>query len=438
MGILKKIVAVEEGELAPMLWAALYYFLLLAAYFVIRPIRDEMGIAGGVRNLPWLFLGTLLGMLLIHPLFTALVSRLPRRLFIPLTYIFFAANLLTFWLVFVMISEGAGIWAGRIFFIWTSVFNLFVVSIFWSLMADLFRPEQAKRLFGFVAVGGTVGAVVGSSLTAFLAKQLGPTNLILVSAAILVMALIAARLLMASADRGPVDEDSLDRPKPQIEQPMGGGILDGIRAALSSSYLLGIVGYMLLYTITATFLYFQQAEIVEASFTDRTARTVFFARIDLAVNSLTAITQIFLTGRIVRSIGVALALATLPLVCVLGFAAVGVTPTLMTIAVFQILRRSSNYAIARPCREMLYTVVPRDAKYKAKNFIDTFVYRFGDQVGAWSYAGLGTLGFGAAAVSLVAAPLAAVWLAIGLWLGRRQKAMVNQPVTAPRRSPDRA
>jgi AAA family ATP:ADP antiporter len=437
MGFLKKIVAVEDSELAPMLWAALYYFLLLAAYFVIRPIRDEMGIAGGVRNLPWLFLGTLLGMLLIHPLFTALVSRLPRRLFIPLTYLFFAVNLVGFWLLFLSISEGAGIWAGRIFFVWTSVFNLFVVSIFWSLMADLFRPEQAKRLFGFVAVGGTVGAVVGSSVTAFLAERLGPTNLLLVSAGILVLALVAARQLMAAADRGRIDDDPLRPPMPQVERPVGGGVLDGIRTVISSGYLLGIVGYMLLYTITATFLYFQQAEIVDVSFTDRAARTVFFARVDLAVNSLTAITQLFLTGRIVRRIGVALALATLPLVCVLGFAAVGVTPTLMTIAVFQILRRSSNYAIARPCREMLYTVLPRDAKYKAKNFIDTFVYRLGDQVGAWSYSGLGALGFGAAAISLVAAPLAVVWMIIGLWLGRRQKVMANQPVRAPRTSPDR-
>jgi AAA family ATP:ADP antiporter len=418
-----------------MLWAALYFFLLLAAYFVIRPIRDEMGVAGGVRNLKWLFLGTLLGMLLIHPFFTALVSRLPRRLFIPLSYTFFAANLIAFWIFFLTISEGAGIWAGRVFFVWTSVFNLFVVSIFWSLMADLFRPEQAKRLFGFVAVGGTVGAVVGSSVTAFLAARIGPTNLLLVSAAILGLALLAARKLMTTVSDSRVDDDPLRPPSAQIEQPVGGDIFDGIRTVFSSNYLLGIVGYMLLYTITATILYFQQAEIVEASFSDRAVRTVFFARIDLAVNILTALTQIFFTGRIVRRIGIALALATLPLVCVFGFAALGVAPTLMAVAIFQILRRSSNYAIARPCREMLYTVIPRSAKYKAKNFIDTFVYRFGDQVGAWSYAGLGALGLGAASISLVATPLAAVWMVIGLWLGGRQNKMATSP-QAPEKHPD--
>ena len=408
-----------------MLLAALYYFLLLAAYFVIRPIRDDMGIAGGVRNLPWLFLGTLLGMLLVHPLFTALVSRLPRRLFIPISYTFFAVNLVVFWLLFQTISEDAGIWTGRVFFVWTSVFNLFVVSIYWSLMADLFRPAQAKRLFGFIAVGGTVGAVVGSSVTAFLANRVGPTNLLLVSAAILGLAMLAARKLMSTVTRSRIDDDPLRPPTAQIEQPVGGGVFDGVRTVFASNYLLGIVTYMLLYTITATFLYFQQAEIVEVSFTDRAARTVFFARIDLAVNILTALTQIFLTGRIVRRIGVALSLATLPLVCILGFAALGVTPTLIAIAIFQVLRRSSNYAIARPCREMLYTVLPRSAKYKAKNFIDTFVYRFGDQVGAWSYTGLGALGLGAAAISLVAAPLAAVWLVIGLWLGREHKVLAT-------------
>jgi len=423
MDFLNRIVAVEDKEVPPMLWATLYYFLVLAAYFVIRPIRDEAGVAAGVRNLPWLFLGTLLGMLLVHPLFAALVSRLPRNRFIPLTYSFFALNLVVFWVFFQSLTQEEGIWIGRIFWVWTSVFNLFVVSIFWSLMADLFRPAQASRLFGFVAVGGTLGAAVGSTTTAFLASRITPTHLLLVSAVLLVLAMLAARQLARSAcgaqEQGTLGSDSV------ANEPVGGGLLDGIHLVLSSKYLLGIVGYMLLYTITATFLYFQQAEIVEVSFTDRAARTVFFARIDVVVNSLTALIQVFFSGRIVRRLGIALSLAALPLVCVLGFAAVGIAPTLVAIAVFQILRRTSNYAIARPCREMLYTVLPRNAKYKAKNFIDTFVYRAGDQVGAWSYAGLGALGFGAAAISLVALPLAAVWLGIGLWLGRRQTSLAE-------------
>jgi len=424
MSYLNRIVAVEDNEVRPMLWATLYYFLVLAAYFVIRPIRDEAGVAGGVRNLPWLFLGTLIGMLVIHPLFTALVSRLPRSRFIPLTYAFFALNLVVFWFFFQSLTQEQGIWIGRVFWVWTSVFNLFVVSIFWSLMADLFRPAQAARLFGFVAVGGTVGAAVGSTTTAFLASRIAPTHLLLVSAALLVLAMLAARQLASSAPRRS-QEQGPHGSGLAANEPVGGGVLDGIRLVLSSTYLLGIVGYMLLYTITATFLYFQQAEIVETGFADRAARTVFFARIDVAVNSLTALIQIFFAGRIVRRLGVALSLAALPLVCILGFSAIGIAPTLAGIAVFQILRRTSNYAIARPCREMLYTVLPRDAKYKAKNFIDTFVYRVGDQVGAWSYTGLGALGLGAAAISLVAVPLAAVWLGIGLWLGKRQRSLAD-------------
>ncbi len=421
MGFLNRLVAVEEAEVRPMLLAVLYYFLILAAYFVIRPIRDEMGLAGGVRNLPWLFLGTLIGMLLVHPLFTALVSRMPRNRFIPLTYTFFALNIFAFWLAFQSTGDEPGIWTGRVFFVWTSVFNLFVVSIFWSLAADLFRSNQAKRLFGFIAVGGTIGAVAGSSITAVLAEALRPVNLLLVSAAILGLSIAVALALMRAAPRASAARGAAATPA--RDEPVGGGVLDGVRTALSSTYLLGIVGYMLLYTITATFLYFQQAEIVEASFTDRTVRTVFFARVDLAVNSLTAFTQIFLTGRIVRRIGVALALASLPLICILGFAALGAAPTLAAIAVFQVLRRTSNYAIARPCREMLYTVLPRDAKYKAKNFIDTFIYRAGDQIGAWSYTALGVLGLGVAGISAVSIPLSAAWLGIGVWLGRRQQKM---------------
>jgi AAA family ATP:ADP antiporter len=436
MSFLNRLVAVEPDELRPMLWAALYNFLLLAAYFVIRPVRDEMGIAGGVRNLPWLFLGTLLGMLLVHPLFSALVGRLPRRLFVPLSYGFFVVNLLVFWVFFLILPPTSAIWTGRVFFIWTSVFNLFVVSIFWSVMADLFRPGQAKRLFGFVAVGGTVGAAVGSGSTAFLASRVTPTNLLVLSAVLLGLAMLAAHNLMRSSA---LAEARREVPIADAGAAVGGRILDGVRAAFSSPYLIGIVGYMLLYTITSTFLYFQQAGIVDTSLTDRAARTVFFARIDLAVNSLTAIIQIFLTGRIVRRIGVALSLATLPLVSLLGFGAVGVWPTLTAIAVVQVLRRTSNYAIARPCREMLYTVVSRDSKYKAKNFIDTFVYRFGDQVGAWTSGLLMVVGLGGALISVVAAPLAAVWLAVGLWLGRRQAEMATTGPgnpAAPRTTPD--
>ncbi len=386
--LLQRVVSVEADEVRPMLLSALYFFLVMASYFIIRPLRDEMGIAGGVRNLPWLFTGTLVGMLLAHPIYTAMVSRLPRRRFIPLSYNLFAACMLVFLVLLSTLSETQTVWVGRVFYIWTSVFNLFVVSIFWSVMADIFKPGQGARIFGFIAVGGTAGAIVGSAVTATLAEQIAPRFLLLVSIAFIEIAVVIALILLrsGSSDSSP---DPTGPENPVDDEIIGGGVMAGIAAVFRSPYLLGIVAYMLFYTVTSTFLYFEQAEVVADVFADRAARTVFFARLDLAVNILTIVTQIFLTGRIVRFIGIAMSLAWLPLISVIGFFGLGLAPTLGVIAAFQIIRRASNYAVTRPCREMLYTVLPRETKYKAKNFIDTFVYRAGDQVGAWSYAAMG-------------------------------------------------
>jgi len=417
--LLQRVVAVEADEVRPMLLSALYFFLVMASYFIIRPLRDEMGIAGGVRNLPWLFTGTLVGMLLAHPIYTALVSRLPRRRFIPLSYTLFAVCMLVFLVLLSTVSEAQTVWVGRIFYIWTSVFNLFVVSIFWSVMADIFKPGQGARIFGFIAVGGTAGAIVGSAVTATLAQQIAPRFLLLVSIALIELAVVIALTLLRGGSAAPPGETT-GAAGLAGDEIVGGGVMAGIAAVFRSPYLLGIVAYMLLYTVTSTFLYFEQAEIVSEVFADRAARTVFFARLDLAVNILTIVTQIFLTGRIVRFIGIAMSLAWLPLISVIGFFGLGLAPTLGVIAAFQIIRRASNYAVTRPCREMLYTVLPRETKYKAKNFIDTFVYRAGDQVGAWSYAAMGWLGLGMTGIAFAAIPLAGAWLGIGLWLGRKQ------------------
>ncbi len=419
--ILQRVVSVEADEARPMLLSALYFFLIMAGYFIIRPLRDEMGIAGGVRNLPWLFTGTLVGMLLAHPIYTAMVSRLPRRRFIPLSYNLFALCMLVFLFLLSVLPEAKIIWVGRVFYIWTSVFNLFVVSIFWSVMADLFKPGQGARIFGFIAVGGTAGAIVGSAVTATLAQQIPPRFLLLVSIAFIELAVVIALILLRSG--GPDPSPDPTGPENPNDEIIGGGVMAGIAAVFRSPYLLGIVAYMLFYTVTSTFLYFEQAEVVADVFADRASRTVFFARLDLAVNILTILTQIFLTGRIVRFIGIAMALAWLPLISAIGFFGLGLAPTLGVIAAFQIIRRASNYAVTRPCREMLYTVLPRETKYKAKNFIDTFVYRAGDQVGAWSYAAMGWLGLGMTGIAFAAIPLAGAWMGVGLWLGRKQAGM---------------
>ncbi len=345
--------------------------------------------------------------------------------FIPITYRFFAANMLLFAAAMQFATGQELVWVGRVFFIWTSVFNLFVVSVFWAMIVDLFSTEQGKRLFGFIAAGATLGATLGSALTAGLAGLVAPALLLLAAAALLEVGVFCVHRLArlssslsrpAGHERSPAEQAD----PASAERPVGGGVLAGISHALRSPYLLNISLFLLLYAVTSTFLYFQQAAIVSGAFTSRAAQTQFFATLDLAVNVLTLAIQVFMTGRIVRRLGVAATLALLPGVSALGFGALAVAPALATVVPFQILRRAGNFAIARPAREVLFTVVPREDRYKAKNFIDTVVYRLGDQIGAWSFAGLALAGWNAHATALVAIPLSALWLVNGAWLGRRQ------------------
>ncbi|HWB45606.1 MAG TPA: MFS transporter, partial [Hyphomicrobiaceae bacterium] len=389
----------------------------LSSYYIMRPIRDQMGVAGGVHNLQWLFLGTLAGMLVLNIPYGFLVKKLPRTRFIPITYRFFAANILLFALALHWATPEQTVWVGRLFFIWISVFNLFVVSIFWALVVDIFSSEDGKRLFGFIAAGATIGAIVGSGLTASLARHVPVAALLITAAVLLEVAVFSVgRLSHQSAALS-------TRPAASEGAPVGGDALAGLTQPFKSPYLMGVSLFLLLFAITSTFLYFQQASIVSHSFSDRGAQTAFFASVDLAVNTLTLLVQLFLTGRIVRALGVGWALAYLPALTIVGFGALALAPTLAALVMFQVLRRSSDYAIARPTREVLYTVVPREDRYKAKSFIDTVVYRAGDQIGAWTFTLLSWIGFGATGLAVAAAILAALWLADGLWLGRQQEVL---------------
>ena len=416
--LLKRVIDVRPAEIQVLGLSWLYIFCVLSSYYILRPIRDEMGVAGGVENLQWLFTGTLVGMIVVNPPFAALVAKLPRVRFIAITYRFFIANLLIFVLLLHLATAEQHIWVGRLFFIWTSVFNLFVVSVFWALMVDVFDSEQGKRLFGFIAAGATLGGIAGSSITALLAKDVPATYLLLGSAILLEAAVFSVRRLARLSDA------LHQRPAAQSgESPIGGNILAGLTHAFKSPYLVNVSVYILLFAITSTFLYFQQAEIARQSFADRGARTAFFARVDLWVNILTLGAQLFLTGRILRAIGVGLTLAMLPALSILGFGTLALTPTIVVVVVYQVLRRAGNFAFARPTRELLFTVVPREDKYKAKSFIDTVIYRTGDQVGAWSYAVLGFLGLAMTGISIVAIPISIAWLLNGLWLGKKQEGM---------------
>ena len=413
---LRHVIDVRPEELRALRWSWLYIISLFVSYYILRPIRDEMGVAGGIENLPWLFTGTLLGMIAVNPPFAALVKTLPRVKFIGISYRFFAFNLLCFAVLLGMVSGEQNIWIGRVFFVWTSIFNLFVVSVFWALMVDVFDTDQSKRLFGFIAAGATIGGIVGSSVTASLAKQVPATYLLLASAILLEFAVLCVGRLSR------LSSSLTARPaRPSEEPPIGGSIWSGLSHATQSPYLVNVSLFLLLFAVTSTFLYFQQAEIARQYFADRGARTAFFAGVDLWVNVLTLGAQLFVTARTIKRIGVALTLALLPLLSVFGFSVLAWMPTIAALVVFQVLRRAGNFAFARPTREVLFTVVPREDKYKAKSFIDTVIYRLGDQVGAWSYAGLGALGLAMTGVSIVAVPISMLWLINSLWLGGKQR-----------------
>ena len=429
--------ALKQGEAAALIWSFLYFFSLLCGYYIIRPMRDEMGIAGGVDKLQWLFSGTFAAMLAAVPLFGWITRRYAPRRFLIFVYGFFISNLLVFFVLFK--SALTDVHVARIFFIWTSVFNLFIVSVFWSFMTDIFNTEQAKRLFGIIAAGGTAGALTGPVLTAVLVIRTGPTNLLLVSALFLTVAALCVQRLVAwrhakdkkgdgsfGAGRGNAhDPGEADRfidsgNDSAKDAAIGGGVLAGIRLVFTSTYLSGICLMIFLFSSLATFLYFQQAHIIRDRFDDPAVRTALFAGIDFAVNALTLTLQLFLTGRIIDRLGLGRALALIPVLLGAGFLVMGFAPLLGVLVVVQVLRRAGNYAITRPGREMLYVVLTKEEKYKAKNFIDTVVYRGGDALSAWLYAALQSIGLTLSAIAFLAVPMACLWAWVSYRLGRRQ------------------
>jgi len=417
--LLRRVIDVRPEEVHVLLWCWVYIFSIFLSYYVMRPIRDQMGIAGGVNNLQWLFTGTLIGMLLVNLPFAWLVKNLPRSRFIPITYRFFAANVVMFAVALHFATSAQAVWIGRIFFIWVSVYNLFVVSVFWQMTVDLFSSEQGKRLFGCIAAGATVGAMAGSALTAALAQYVSPIVLLLGAAVLLEVAVFSVGRLSRLSPS--LHHNPAARGEQGEERPIGGGVTGGMAHALSSPYLINVSLFMLLYSVTSTLLYFQQAGIVSHSIPERGAQIAFFAQVDLMVDVLTLGSQLFLTARVLLACGVAVTLALLPALTVIGFGALALFPTIAAVVAFQVLRRAGNFAITRPTREVLFTVVSREDRFKAKSFIDTVVYRLGDQVGAWSSALLGGLGWGMGAAALVAIPISCLWLGNSLWLGRRQE-----------------
>ncbi|HVY57227.1 MAG TPA: MFS transporter [Xanthobacteraceae bacterium] len=407
----ERAVPATAEERAAALWSFAYFFMLLAGYYVLRPLRDQMGIAGGVKNLPWLFTATFLALLAAQPLYGALVARLPRARFIPIVYHFFVANLLIFWLLLTFGIAPAVV--ARVFFVWVSVFNLFAVAVFWSFMADLFTAEQGKRLFGFIGAGGTAGALLGPTITIVLSAPLGPVNLLIVAAVLLEAAVYCVYRL----DRAARVRTGLQAEPERI----GGSAFAALSALVRSPYLLGLGLWVSLLSFGATILYFEQAHIVSTAVHGAGAQTRVFASIDFAVNLLTLATQVFVTGRLLDRFGTGISAAALPAVYVVGFAALAAAPTLAVVLVVQVTQRWMNFALANPARQVFFTVVPREEKYKAKNLIDVVVYRGSDALYGWVYDSLQALGLKLGGIALCALPVVAGWLVLSTALGRVQE-----------------
>jgi ATP:ADP antiporter, AAA family len=425
-----KVVDVKPEELRALWLGFAFFFVVLAGYYVIRPIRDNIG-AQQYENLWWMFTVVLVTMIFANALFSAIVSRMSRRRFIPIAYRFFILNLIIFFVLMQYMPPGKQPWVDGCFFVWVSVFNLFATAVFWGFMTDLFTNEQGKRLFGFIAVGGSLGGMLGPIITASLVHRVGTGFLLLICAAMLEIAAQSVRFFPAEF-RG----QHLKATDDAAEKPIGGKFWDGLTNICKSPYLFGLFLFIFLYTSTSTWTYFQQAELTKTGFVDKAARTAFFAKLDLSVNTLTLVLQIFVTGRLMKFLGVTVTLLFMPVLSLFGFAAMGFAPILSVLAVFQIARRASTFAFMRPAREVLFTVLRREDKYKAKSFIDTFGYRCGDQVGAWSYTGMHALGLGFSAISYIAIPVVAGWCALGVWLGRKQRQLAEHPPDRTRSSRD--
>jgi AAA family ATP:ADP antiporter len=348
-----------------------------------------------------------------------------RRRFIPIAYRFFILNLIVFFILMQFVPPGKQPWVDGCFFVWVSVFNLFATAVFWGFMTDLFTNEQGKRLFGFIAVGGSLGGILGPIITTSLIRYVSTGVLLLICAGMLEIAAQSVRFFPAefrSADATPEEAAT-------AEKPIGGKFWDGVTNICKSPYLFGLFLFILLYTLTSTWTYFQQSELTKAGFADKAARTSFFAKLDLMVNSLTLVMQIFVTGRLMKFLGVTVTLLFMPVLSLFGFAAMGFAPVLAVLATFQVARRASTFAFMRPAREVLFTVLKREDKYKAKSFIDTFGYRCGDQFGAWSYAALDhLLHLSFSVISYVGVVVVASWCALGVWLGRKQRTLAEAQI----------
>jgi AAA family ATP:ADP antiporter len=415
-------------ELRGAVLAFLCAFCMFAGYTILRPIRETMGITSGVSTLPALFWATFAAMLLLQPLYGWLTSRFRRPQVLPWVYLFFILNILGFYVWFNVQDDHT--WIARAYFVWVSVFNLFVVAVFWSLMADVFTREQAGRLFGFIAGGLSVGGLLGPLLGGLLAERLGTINLLLIAAAFLAGSLALLRGVIGwHREHGENTAAGVDR-----DARLGGHALAAFRQVVTSPYLALIALFVFLLTWVSTFLYLEQQALVAEHFADRDAQTRFFNTVDFWVQAGSLVTQIFLFGRLFRLFGFRTLIVSIPLLMTAGYAALALLPTFGVLVGVLVIRRIGEYAITRPSRDALYTVVTREERYKAKSLIDTFVYRGGDATSATAHALLkSTFGLGLTGIAWCGAALAAIWAGTAWWLGTRHAALGGHAAEVPGR-----
>lgn len=410
-----RILGLEKHEYFAVAWSFVYFFCVLSSYYILRSVRESMAVEGGVQNIPWLFSGTFIVMLIATPLFGWVASRYPRRRFLPWVYYFFAANILIFYAGFshTIRNDLDFIWIGRAFFVWLSVFNLFVVSVFWSFMADIYSREQGRRLFGIISAGGSTGALLGPLATSALVVPIGFQNLLPISAGLLLFSVYCISRLrhwVETKAQKVIDKTVAG------SQPLGGNAFGGIKHVYESKYLTAIALSSVIASLMGTALYMFMAELVGDAFTDTNARTRVFALLDAATNTLSLIGQLLVVKHIVHRFGIGVTLSLLPILSLLGFALLAINPVFAVVAILQATRRSLGFGVHKPTSDMLYSVVTPEEKYKAKNFIDTALYRGGDLIGTWTVRFLS--GFGIAGISVVMFPFAIIWALAALWLGR--------------------
>ncbi len=427
-GFIYTVFGPKRGEYEAVTWSFVYFFCVLSAYYILRPIREEMAVVSGPDTIPLLFTGTFVAMLFATTVFGWVASRYPRRQFLPWVYLFFITNIVLFWGVFAW-SRSRGldlVWIGRVFFVWLGVFNLFVVSVFWSFMADIWSREQARRLFGFISAGGSVGALIGGAVTSAIVTDIGFQHLLPLSAGLLsvaVLCIFRLRLWVEREHEHDLAESAASR------KPLGGNLFDGFSHVFRSPYFGAIAVASIIASLLGTALYIFTAELVEAAIADADRRVRFFSNVNVAQNALTFLGQLVLVRHVVSRFGIGASLSLLPLASIAGFVMLAIDPVLAVVAFLTIARRALGFAFSKPSTDMLYSVVSPEDKYKAKNFIDTAIYRGGDVAGVWAIDGMRSLlNLGISGVSYLLVPFAAIWAALSIWLGRdyRRRALAAE------------